>query len=432
MRIATRLRRRPHDIRIDPVAKRLTYTNAVDWLRAAARILTGPLGRKRSGYFFIWSRAALWRLFRLSERTPAGRGIELVTVGELPTRTPGASYRELERPAVRVTPPAAWTWPRAFVPTPHYEPLGCGQGVLEIPGGVIFGSRGHFGSDASGLLAEASGVWPYPERGALLDAAAALDVGLEELDGVTMSLWGSGANNYSHCLLQIVPRLDLLRRAFGLEADRFLVNDPKLRVMDQALELLEVPADRLHGVPRRGAPAYRCETLRAATSPQMDDFGVAWTARFLNDLFLPVPPEKDPACRIYVGRGDGARRALLNEDDVLRTLEPYGFEIVTMDGRSIGEQAAMFASAAVIVAPHGAALSNLVFSTPKTAVVELMGTNTASPVFAYLAWRRGLDYQMIMGTEPAPSARWWSWQIGADTVADVQALKNSLERLELR
>ena len=102
-----------------------------------------------------------------------------------------------------------------------------------------------------------------------------------------------------------------------------------------------------------------------------------------------------------------------------------------MDGRSIGEQAAMFASAAVIVATHGAALANLVFSRPGTTVIELMGTNTASPVFAFLAWRRGLDYHMIMGTEPAPPALWWTWQIDADTVVDVRALKDCLERLAI-
>ena len=123
---------------------------------------------------------------------------------------------------------------------------------------------------------------------------------------------------------------------------------------------------------------------------------------------------------------------MLNEEEVFALLEPAGFEAVTMDGRSIGEQAALFASAEVIVATHGAALANLVFSRPGTTVIELMGTNTASPVFAFLAWRRGLDYHMIMGTEPAPPGRWWTWQIDADTVVDVRGLRNCLERLALR
>ncbi len=293
---------------------------------------------------------------------------------------------------------------------------------------MVFGSRGHFGSDPNGLLADACSLWPDGERQALVETAQALAVGLEELDGVTMSLWVNG-DNYAHCLLQSVPRLDLLRRAFGLEADQFLLNAAAPRATLEALELLRIPADRLHLVAARGAPAYRCETLRAATTLHIQDFGVSWTAAFLNELFLPDPP--DPTSRrIYVRRGV-SRRAVLNEEALLALLELWGFEALTMDGRSIAEQAAIFACAAVIVTTHGAALANLVFSRPGTTVIELMGTNTASPVFALLAWRRGLDYQMIMGTEPAPPARWWTWQIDAATVVDVRALKNCLERLAL-
>ena len=60
-----------------------------------------------------------------------------------------------------------------------------------------------------------------------------------------------------------------------------------------------------------------------------------------------------------------------------------------------------------------------------------MGTNTASAAFALLAWRRGLEYHMIMGTEPAPPERWWKWQADADTVVDVRGLKHCLEQLAL-
>jgi capsular polysaccharide biosynthesis protein len=293
---------------------------------------------------------------------------------------------------------------------------------------VVFGSRGHFGPDLNGYLADACSLWRGGERPGLVESAKASAVGVEELDGVTMSLWANGAN-YAHCLLQSVPRLDLLRRAFGLEADRFLVNAAAPRATVEALDILEIPADRLHLVPARGAPVYRCETLRAATSPPMHEFGIAWVARFLNELFLPEPPENNSR-RIYVRRGV-SKRAVLNEEEVLALLEPAGFEAVTMEGRSIGEQAALFASSAVIVATHGAALSNLVFARPGSAVIELMGTNTFSTAYAFLAWRRGLNYQMIMGTEPAPPGRWWTWQIDADTVVDVRGLKSGIERLAL-
>jgi hypothetical protein len=52
-------------------------------------------------------------------------------------------------------------------------------------------------------------------------------------------------------------------------------------------------------------------------------------------------------------------------------------------------------------------------------------------VYAHLAWRRRLRYQMVMGLEPAPPDRRWTWQMLADTVVDVPALRKHLEWLGL-
>jgi capsular polysaccharide biosynthesis protein len=403
---------------------------ALEWLRKGAWRLSGPFARKHSGYFFIWTRAILARLDQFARRRPLAVGIDSVSIEELGPRVVGAAYRELESAAGAMIPPPGWVWPSAFPPARRESASTRCQGVFEIPGGVVFGTRGAFGPDPRGLLADTCSLWSDHERRLLAEAAAALAVGLEELDGVTMNLGPGVGSNYSHCLLQSVPRLGLLRRAFGLEADRFLLHDAAPRPMVEALAILGIPADRLYPVPSLDAPAYRCEMLRAATSLATDEVGVPWAAAFLNELFLPHPPDSH-AHRIYVRRGV-QRRAVLNEDEVLAVLELAGFEAVTMDGRSIAEQAAMFAGAEVIVASHGAALANLVFSRPGTAVIELMGRNTASAMYPRLAWRRGLRYHMIMGTEPAPPEAWWSWQFQADTVVDVPALEKVLDGLGLR
>src|SRR5205823_8816415 len=138
--------------------------------------------------------------------------------------------------------------------------------------------------------------------------------------------------------------------------------------------------------------AYRCATLRAATSPP---FAAGWPTAFFQELFLPDPPTV-ASRRIYVRR-EGTRRVVLNEDEVIELLESVGFETLAMDGRTVREQAAVFAGADAIVSAHGAALANLVFARPGANVIELMGRNSASVVYANLAWRLRLRYEMIMG-----------------------------------
>ena len=85
----------------------------------------------------------------------------------------------------------------------------------------------------------------------------------------------------------------------------------------------------------------------------------------------------------------GELRTVLNEDEVIALLESRGFETLTMEG-PVRAQAATFASAEAIVAAHGAALANLVFAPPGTAVVELMGRNTASQL---VRKRRAVSFQ---------------------------------------
>src|SRR5262249_12891863 len=153
-------------------------------------------------------------------------------------------------------------------------------------------------------------------------------------------------------------------------------------------------------------------------SPTVSELGAPWAAEYLRRLFLPEGAPADGR-RLYLRRGS-PRRAILNERDVLDLLDSRGFGALEMGGRSGAEQAALFAGAEAIVSTHGAALANLVFARPGTVAVELMGVNTATTIFAGVAWRRGLRYEMVMGTEPALPKRWWQWQVDAATSVDVR------------
>lgn len=83
--------------------------------------------------------------------------------------------------------------------------------------------------------------------------------------------------------------------------------------------------------------------------------------------------------RFYVGRLDGhARsRALKGEDELLEMLGLFGFERVAFETLSPLEQIAIMANAEVMISPHGAGFTNMVFANPDAVLIELGTLQTA-------------------------------------------------------
>lgn len=134
-----------------------------------------------------------------------------------------------------------------------------------------------------------------------------------------------------------------------------------------------------------------------------------------------LPPAR-PTRRLYLARTDARRRPLLDERALIGRLEAAGFESVVMGTLSPREQLALCRSAAVIVAPHGAALMNAVAAPPGTRIVELFNPAAGSAVYAIVSRLLGHDYAPLFGApaldERAPEG---AWRIDPDAVLDAAA-----------
>lgn len=121
----------------------------------------------------------------------------------------------------------------------------------------------------------------------------------------------------------------------------------------------------------------------------------------VRDLFLDHYGVKLPAAgggkKLYISRGDATLRRVKNEKEVLALLEPLGFEGQMISHLPFPEQAALFASADVIVAPHGAALANLMFCRPGTQVLEVFPENYFNDCFIRLSKSMELKNRFLIG-----------------------------------
>jgi capsular polysaccharide biosynthesis protein len=238
-----------------------------------------------------------------------------------------------------------------------------------------------------------------------VDMAAMLDAAREVAGAAFLlgdDIWPP---NYSHWLLDTLPRLSVLADAGARDAT--LVTGPLAAAFQR--ETLRLcgwePAKIVELAPGQ---ALRAERLLATTDqpqpPHPMFKGAPLAARYLRRHFVP-PGTKATGRRLYISRDDAPGRRVPNEPELMAALAARGFERVLLGATTVPAQAAMLAAADWIVAPHGAGLSNLVFARPETTVLELFPRSYGTPAYYVIAAAGGLRYACHIGTEALVTGR---------------------------
>jgi capsular polysaccharide biosynthesis protein len=119
---------------------------------------------------------------------------------------------------------------------------------------------------------------------------------------------------------------------------------------------------------------------------------------------LLLPADVRPATRdLFVRRGKVDRRRMLNEDEAAAHFSRKGFEVIDAGQLDFFEQVELFRSARTVIAPHGAALSNIVFAPPGGVLIELV-TGVEQPFYAQLAAAKNWRRSVVRDPNPTPAS----------------------------
>ena len=110
-----------------------------------------------------------------------------------------------------------------------------------------------------------------------------------------------------------------------------------------------------------------------------------------------LPAASAPKSLLFVSRGDAKLRRLLNEAELMAELMDFDFEFFLPKSDNHKAQIEAFRSARIVVAVHGAALTNLVFCQPGALIIELFPSNQIKSTYCWLAMRMGLRYRAVVG-----------------------------------
>ena len=224
-----------------------------------------------------------------------------------------------------------------------------------------------------------------------------------------------------------------------------------LQRLYRAIELL--PADTTYIVPA-GLTPLQYETLRLVgiNEHQLAVFAAdeAWqvetlyftppttnsgsdrreATEWLRDTILgayQIRPESGGGQRLFVSRRSARSRGIVNEDAVEACLREYGFETIVPETLSFRQQVEAFARARVVVGPHGAGLTNMMFVPSGLVVVDLIQRSRMSASYSYWSMAEQLAHEYwYITTEERPQV---SKKIGA--YVPIEKLVATLDQIQL-
>ena len=122
--------------------------------------------------------------------------------------------------------------------------------------------------------------------------------------------------------------------------------------------------------------------------------------RWLRDKFLKNLPKlpETPRRRLYISRKD-SNRQVSNEDEIFKYLASLGFEKLVMSKLSVVEQIDAFRTAEIVILPHGAAGTHLLFAPLDCRVIELHSPKWINNCYLSICNSLGLRYRWLIGTE---------------------------------
>lgn len=212
--------------------------------------------------------------------------------------------------------------------------------------------------------------------------------------------------NYYHWITEMLPRIrgiEIYREKFGRTPPVLIEEDPPSWI-EESLDLMNVTADTRIQWTYDKAEVGRLITPRYTRKAPPGDYQpsrreLEWVR---NRLRRSTPPRSSATPeRLFVSREDVSTRRLSNRPDVLNILFERDFHVIVPSEYTVEEQVQLFRNSDLIVGPHGAGLTNMLFSEDAT-TIELFPKDQQPEYFYLISELFDLNYDYLIGDDANP------------------------------
>jgi len=207
--------------------------------------------------------------------------------------------------------------------------------------------------------------------------------------------WASG---YYHWICDVLTRLHMVLPR--LTPDIQVILPPRMTAwQSRSLELIGLPQNQwLQYTEKR---PWKVEHLFYASPVAMTGDHEAQSLQWMQGKILQacltrreVPVGKR---RLYVSRRRAAFRRIVNESELVPVLKKFNFDIIECESLSFDEQVRLFSDAEVVVGPHGAGLTNVIWCERGVKLFEIFEPGSVRRCYWSLAKTLDHDYACAIG-----------------------------------
>ena len=243
----------------------------------------------------------------------------------------------------------------------------------------------------------------------------------------------SGHHNFSHWLLDMLPKLKLYNEVFKYDDLDYLYLNKLNSFQKKTLELLGL--QNLKIIDSNDYRHIECDQLIATQHPSyfrgfiLDQakYVPDWIVKWLRDSFLEKSKKIEIKNNIFIDRSlsNFKHSQIINLEETQNLLKEHNFDIVKLENLSFDEQIYVFSNAKIVIGAHGAGLTNLCFSKEKTKVIEIRssepGYGFQNKVYERISEINNLNYSLL--STPYFSEK----NINGDLFVDLKVLNDQLK-----
>ncbi|MBS1017308.1 glycosyltransferase family 61 protein [Acetobacter persici] len=173
-------------------------------------------------------------------------------------------------------------------------------------------------------------------------------------------------------------------------------SDPNVKIVELS-EMEYIKADEVYYSPE----------LLGFTTPQPCLLAERYNFKdaIMKNLYIEIPHVSNEM--IYISRKDTKARKILNEDELIVSLEMLGVKIIELEGKSVKEQIKIFSQAILVMGGHGAGMSNSLFMNESAVIMELIQASYQNVGPMRLAQSSGAQYISMLFFENGEGDSWY-------------------------